>query len=49
MSDLTVPPDADETRIKALVHDHVEIGDTVEIRSEERTGDRMVRRDTDGH
>ncbi|ELZ10237.1 hypothetical protein C478_15132 [Natrinema thermotolerans DSM 11552] len=39
MTDLTIPPDADTDRIKALVQDHFEIGDTVEVRSEERTED----------
>jgi len=49
MTDLTVPSDANTKRIKALVENHVELGDTVEVRSEEPTGDRMVPRDTDGH
>ncbi|QLK26610.1 hypothetical protein HYG81_03050 [Natrinema zhouii] len=42
MTDLTIPPDADTDRIKALVQDHVEIGDTVEVRSEERTEDHQT-------
>jgi hypothetical protein len=39
MTDLTIPPDADTDRIEALVRDHLEIGDTVEVRNEERTED----------
>jgi len=42
MTDLTVPSDANTKRIKALVENHVELGDTVEVRSEERTEDRMT-------
>ncbi len=42
MTDLMVPSDADTKRIKTLVQDHVELGDTVEVRSEERTEDRMT-------
>jgi len=42
MTDLTVPSDANTKRIKALVQNHVELGDTVEVRSEERTEDRMM-------
>lgn len=42
MTDLSIPPDADTDRIKALVQDHLEIGDTVEVRSEERTEDHQT-------
>ncbi|ELZ20873.1 hypothetical protein [Natrinema limicola] len=42
MTDLTVPPDANTKRIKVLVQNHVELGDTVEVRSEEWTEDRMM-------
>ncbi|THE63971.1 hypothetical protein D8Y22_15295 [Salinadaptatus halalkaliphilus] len=38
MTELTIPPDADEQQATRLVQDHVEIGDTVEIREAERTG-----------
>jgi len=42
MTERTVPSDADTKRTKALVQDHVDIGDTIEVRNEERTGDRMI-------
>ncbi|MFC6769527.1 hypothetical protein [Natrinema soli] len=42
MTDLTIPPDADTDRTRALVRDHVEIGDTVEVRNEERTEDHQT-------
>lgn len=42
MTDLTIPPDADTDQVKALVRDHVEPGDTVEVRSEERTEDHLT-------
>ncbi len=37
MTDLTIPSDADADRTKALLQDHFEIGDTVEVRDAERT------------
>ncbi|MDS0474982.1 hypothetical protein [Natrinema sp. 1APR25-10V2] len=42
MTDLTIPPDADERRAAELVQSHVEIGDTVEIRNAERTEDHQL-------
>ncbi|OLZ40540.1 hypothetical protein A6E15_05840 [Natrinema saccharevitans] len=39
MTDLTIPADAGTDRIKTLVQDHLEIGDTVEVRDAERTED----------
>ncbi|SEP79802.1 hypothetical protein [Natrinema salaciae] len=42
MTDLTIPPDADVDRTKALVREHLEIGDTVEVRSEDRTEDHQT-------
>ncbi|WP_408958089.1 hypothetical protein [Natrinema sp. 74] len=42
MTDLTIPPDADERRAAELVQSHVEIGDTVEIRNSERTEDHQL-------
>ncbi|MFD1564128.1 hypothetical protein ACFR99_11265 [Haloarchaeobius amylolyticus] len=42
MTNLTVPPDADTKRTKSLVQEHVDIGDTVEVRSEERTAGQMT-------
>ncbi|MGQ3413539.1 hypothetical protein [Natrinema versiforme] len=39
MTNLKIPPDADTERTKALVREHLEIGDIVEVRSEERTED----------
>ncbi|SEV83376.1 hypothetical protein [Natrinema salifodinae] len=42
MTDITIPPDADEDQARRLIEDHVEIGDVVEIRSEERTEDHPV-------
>ncbi|SEH15669.1 hypothetical protein SAMN04487967_2186 [Natronorubrum sediminis] len=37
MTELTVPPDADEERTADLVREHVSVGDTVEIWGRERT------------
>ncbi|TYL39185.1 hypothetical protein CV102_07825 [Natronococcus pandeyae] len=37
MTQLTIPPDADEERATKLVQEHVEIGDVVEVRNQERT------------
>ncbi|WP_254764630.1 hypothetical protein [Natrinema marinum] len=42
MTDLTIPPDVDERRAAELVQSHVELGDTVEIRNEERTEDHQL-------
>jgi len=42
MTNLTVPPDANTRRTKALVQEHVDIGDTVEVRSAERTMDQIT-------
>ncbi|WP_222918495.1 hypothetical protein [Natrinema sp. SYSU A 869] len=42
MTDLTIPPDADTEQTKALVQDHFEIGETIEVRSEERTEDHQT-------
>ena len=42
MTTLTVPPDADAKRTKSLVQNHVDIGDTVEVRSAERTMDQIT-------
>ena len=38
MTELTIPGEADEQRAAQLVREHVEIGDTVEVRESERTG-----------
>lgn len=35
MSQLTIPPDADQERATELVREHVEVGDAVEVRSQE--------------
>ncbi len=37
MTELTIPPDADEQRAAALVHEHITPGDTVEIWERDRT------------
>jgi len=42
MPNLTVSPDADTKRAKTLVQEHVDIGDTVEVRSQERTMDQIT-------
>ncbi|WP_254530550.1 hypothetical protein [Natrinema gelatinilyticum] len=42
MTDLTIPPNATEERIAELVRSHVDIGDVVEVRNEERTEDHQV-------
>ena len=38
MTELTIPPDADDERAAALVREHVDVGDEVEVREAERTG-----------
>ncbi|AXR77345.1 hypothetical protein [Natrarchaeobaculum sulfurireducens] len=38
MTELTIPPDADDDRTEALVREHVDVGDGVEVREAERTG-----------
>ncbi|EMA46221.1 hypothetical protein [Halobiforma nitratireducens] len=38
MTELTIPPDADDQRAAKLVRDHLEIGDAVEVREMDRTG-----------
>ncbi|MEY7850646.1 hypothetical protein AB7C87_15770 [Natrarchaeobius sp. A-rgal3] len=38
MTELTIPPDADEQETSKLVQEHVEVGDEVEVREAERTG-----------
>ncbi|MFP8954292.1 hypothetical protein ACLI4Z_15185 [Natrialbaceae archaeon A-arb3/5] len=38
MTELTIPPDADEQEATKLVQEHVEVGDIVEVREAERTG-----------
>ncbi|QLG48048.1 hypothetical protein [Natrinema halophilum] len=42
MTDLTIPPDTDEKRAAELVQSHVDIGDVVEVRNEERTEDHQL-------
>ncbi|TMT86725.1 hypothetical protein E2L06_08980 [Haloterrigena sp. H1] len=42
MPNLTVSPDVDTKRAKTLVQEHVDIGDTVEVRSQERTMDQIM-------
>ncbi|WP_254523854.1 hypothetical protein [Natrinema caseinilyticum] len=42
MTDLTVAPDADDRRTAELVQNHVDIGDVVEVRNEERTEDHQL-------
>ncbi|MDF9746831.1 hypothetical protein [Natrinema salsiterrestre] len=42
MTHLTIPTDADTNRTEALVREHLEIGDFVEVRSEERTEDHLT-------
>ncbi|WP_440771766.1 hypothetical protein [Natronorubrum sp. DTA28] len=37
MTELTVPPDADEEEAAALVQEHISVGDVVEIWKRERT------------
>ncbi|ELY66833.1 hypothetical protein [Natrinema versiforme] len=39
MTNIEIPPDADADRRRALVQEHLEIGDIVEVRSDERTED----------
>ncbi|ELY58259.1 hypothetical protein [Natronococcus jeotgali] len=41
MTELTIPPDADEERAAQLVREHVEVGDVVEVRSEEWADERQ--------
>ncbi|RKD97696.1 hypothetical protein [Halopiger aswanensis] len=38
MTELTIPPDADDSRAKALVQEHVDVGDVVQIWEADRTG-----------
>ncbi|RQG90041.1 hypothetical protein EA462_08555 [Natrarchaeobius halalkaliphilus] len=38
MTELTIPPEADQKRAAKLIQEHVDVGDTVEIREAERTG-----------
>lgn len=38
MTELTIPPDADEVRATKLVQEHVDVGDVVEIWEADRTG-----------
>lgn len=38
MTELTIPPDADQQRAGKLVRDHVDVGDVVRVREAERTG-----------
>ncbi|QFU81186.1 hypothetical protein [Natronorubrum aibiense] len=38
MTELTIPPDADDKRAAELVREHVEPGDIVEIWDRDRTG-----------
>ncbi|WP_049927416.1 hypothetical protein [Halopiger goleimassiliensis] len=38
MTELTIPPEADEQRAAELISDHVDVGDDVEVREAERTG-----------
>ncbi|WP_049921266.1 hypothetical protein [Halopiger djelfimassiliensis] len=38
MTELTIPSEADAGRAAELVSDHIEIGDTVEVREADRTG-----------
>lgn len=42
MTDLTIPADADANRAKALVEEHIEIGDIVTVRDAERTEDHQM-------
>jgi len=46
MTDLNIPQDADAEQAKALVREHFEIGDVVEVRDAERTEDHQM--DTSG-
>ncbi|MFU8869776.1 hypothetical protein [Natronococcus sp.] len=39
MTELTIPPDADEERAAQLVREHVEVGDVVEVQSKEWADD----------
>ncbi|GAB3665949.1 hypothetical protein [Halopiger thermotolerans] len=38
MTDLTIPPDADDERAKALVQEYVDVGDVVQVWEADRTG-----------
>ncbi|MWV39907.1 hypothetical protein [Natrialba sp. INN-245] len=38
MTELTIPPDADEQKATRLVQEHVTVGDDVEVRKADRTG-----------
>lgn len=38
MTELTIPPDASDERAAALVSDHVDVGDVVEVWERDRTG-----------
>ena len=39
MTELTIPPDADEDRAAELVRDHVAVGDVVQVWERDRTDD----------
>ena len=39
VTELTIPPDTDEQQAAELVAEHVDVGDDVEVRGAERTGD----------
>ncbi|SDR14616.1 hypothetical protein [Natronobacterium texcoconense] len=38
MTQLTIPPEVDDQEAAKLVRDHIEVGDTVEVRESDRTG-----------
>ncbi|WP_247002049.1 hypothetical protein [Halosolutus gelatinilyticus] len=38
MTDLTIPPDANTDRAAALIREHVDVGDEVEVWEGDRTG-----------